>query len=394
VEELTIEQVRLNHLRKQHALDKKHPDFYEITKTQLGLHSTDYWTPYLSVWARIGDYDAEAVFKSLNTGDRLLRLNAFRATVHVVHIDNLPMVIHATRASFYKKMRQHPDIRHLSDQEIESLKESILATLEDGPKTMREIKKLVPEHAKQIRPLFHLAATSGKVIRATASHARNPTTAYALLEKWVKGFQLDDASADDALDKVILKYIERFGPVSIDDISWWLPTTKTRAKAAAETFGEHLVPIDVAGKTKLMTSSDFDRASSLESPTDSVVWFLPYEDHLPKAFIDRSWYLNDEMKTRVFPKLREYYWPPDCSPPPPDLKVTGATNVSGEIRPTIWIDGEVVGRWELEKNGKEYRISYRIFQKVHAKYDNMILERARELEDFVNIRLVPISVLK
>jgi hypothetical protein len=71
--------------------------------------------------------------------------------------------------------------------------------------------------------------------------------------------------------------------------------------------------------------------------------------------------------------------------------VTIAINVSGEIRPTIWLDGEVVGRWELEKNGKEYRISYRIFQKVHAKYDNMISERARELEDFVNTRLVPIS---
>ncbi|MHA2065471.1 MAG: DNA glycosylase AlkZ-like family protein [Candidatus Thorarchaeota archaeon] len=220
MKELTVEQIRLNHLRKQYAFDKKQSDFYRIASDQLGLHSTDYWTPYLSVWARIGDYNAEAVFKSLNSGDRLLRLNAFRTTVHVVHIDNLSLLIHTTKAAFYKKMRQHPDIKQLSNQEIESITESVLATLEDGPKTMREIKKLVPEHAKQIRPLFHLAATSGKVIRATASHARNSTTAYALLEKWIEGFQLDDTSEDDALNQVIHRYIDRFGPVSINLKLW------------------------------------------------------------------------------------------------------------------------------------------------------------------------------
>jgi hypothetical protein len=378
-------------LRKQHALDKKRPDFYKIAKAQLGLHSTDYWTPYLSVWARIGDYDAEAVFKSLNSGDRLLRLNAFRTTVHVVHIDNLSLVIHATKATFYKKIRQHPDIRQLSDQEIGPLMESVLATLEDGPKTMREIKKLVPENARQIRPLFHLAATSGKVVRATASHARSSTTSYALLEKWIEGFSLDDMSEADAVSRVIHRYIDRFGPISINDLSWWLPTTKTRAKAAVEALGDDVVTVQAGGTPQLMTPNDFDVATSLETLSEPVIWLLPYEDFLPKAFIDRSWYLSDEMKPYVFPKLREHYWPPAFRPPPPNVKVTGATNASGEIRPSIWINGELVGRWEFEKNGKEFRISYRIFQKVHAKYDNMISDRARELEDFVNTQLVPIS---
>jgi hypothetical protein len=378
-------------LRKQHALDKKRPDFYKIAKAQLGLHSTDYWTPYLSVWARIGDYDAEAIFKSLNSGDRLLRLNAFRTTVHVVHIDNLSLVIHATKATFYKKIRQHPDIRQLSDQEIGPLMESVLATLEDGPKTMREIKKLVPENARQIRPLFHLAATSGKVVRATASHARSSTTSYALLEKWIEGFSLDDMSEADAVSRVIHRYIDRFGPISINDLSWWLPTTKTRAKAAVEALGDDVVTVQAGGTPQLMTPNDFDVATSLETLSEPVIWLLPYEDFLPKAFIDRSWYLSDEMKPYVFPKLREHYWPPAFRPPPPNMKVTGATNASGEIRPSIWINGELVGRWEFEKNGKEFRISYRIFQKVHAKYVNMISDRARELEDFVNTQLVPIS---
>ncbi|MFW9888216.1 MAG: winged helix DNA-binding domain-containing protein [Candidatus Thorarchaeota archaeon] len=394
MKQLSLEQVRLNHLRKQHAFDRRRPDFYGIAKTQLGLHSTDYWTPYLSVWARIGDYDAEGIFKSLNSGDRLLRLNAFRATVHVVHTDNLSVVILATKATFYKKMRQHPDIKQLSDNEIDSLMEVILATLKDGPKTMRQIKMSVPQYAKQIRPLFHLAATSGRVVRAKASHARSSTTAYALLDKWVKGFRLEDMSEEEAVNQMIRRYVDRFGPVSIDDISWWLSITKARAKTAIEAFMDEIVEIDMGGTNRVMTLDDLEFATSLEATPEPVIWLLPYEDHLPKSSIERSWYLSEEMKSYVFPKLREHYWPPECLPPPSDVKVTGATNASGEIRPTIWVNGEVVGRWEFESEGGNYVVSYKILEKVHAKYDNIISERARKLEDFVNTRLVPISRAK
>ncbi|MGY5852224.1 MAG: hypothetical protein RTU92_01500, partial [Candidatus Thorarchaeota archaeon] len=66
--EVTLDQLRMNQLRKQRLLGDHELDFYDIAKEQLGLHSTDYWTPYLSVWSRIGDYDAKSVFSSLNSG--------------------------------------------------------------------------------------------------------------------------------------------------------------------------------------------------------------------------------------------------------------------------------------------------------------------------------------
>ena len=48
--EPTPEQLHWNQLRKQHLLDEKVTNYYEVAETQLGLHSTDYWTPYFSVW--------------------------------------------------------------------------------------------------------------------------------------------------------------------------------------------------------------------------------------------------------------------------------------------------------------------------------------------------------
>jgi hypothetical protein len=379
-------------LRKQYAFDTRKPSFYDVTRDQLGLHSTDYWTPYLSVWARIGNYNAEEIFRSLNSGDRLVRLNAFRTTVHVVHVENLPLLIRTTGPFLRKKIRQHPDIKELSDQEIESLTDSVLAVLEDGPKTMREIKKLLPDQARRVRPLFTLAATSGKVIRGTASHARNPTTAYALVEKWVDGFVHADISEDEALREVIRLYVKRFGPVTIDDISWWLPTTKTKARTEIEQLSDEIVQVEIEGQGIFMSVDDVEIAASLESSKEPIVWLLPYEDYLPKAFIQRNWYMGEEDRPMLFPQLRDHYWPPDMSKP--TTKASKSTNASGEIRPTIWIDGEAVGRWELEPTDEKQKVVFKIYREVRPKYGNMISEKARELEDFVNTQLVPISSSK
>lgn len=64
-----IEQLRVNQLRKQYLLPEKQVSFFDIAKTQLGLHSTNYWTPYLSIYARLGDYNPKKVFSALNKGD-------------------------------------------------------------------------------------------------------------------------------------------------------------------------------------------------------------------------------------------------------------------------------------------------------------------------------------
>ncbi|MFX0106955.1 MAG: DNA glycosylase AlkZ-like family protein [Candidatus Hodarchaeota archaeon] len=391
---LTLAQVRLNHLRKQYAFEKKKPAYYEIARDQLGLHSTDYWTPYLSVWARIGDFNAEAVFRSLNSGDRLVRLNSFRRTVHVTHKDNLGLIIKATGPRLYKDVRKNPFLKKFNDTEIKRMIGKVLKVLESGPKRMRELKKELPEMADVLRWVFLLAAAEGKVMRASASHARSSLTDYALMKDWVKDFKIPDMSEEEAFVELVHLYISKFGPADIDDLAWWIPRTKTEVKRALASLESDLTQIDLEGKTKYMTYEDADKAKGLESLATPVIWFLPYEDHLPKAFINRSWYLSENVRTKIFPQLREHYWPPKGPEPPPGFKAKGSINVSGEIRPSIWMNGELIGRWEFEEKNKELIVVHEIFEKVHPKYDNMISRRAEELERFVNTRLVPISKTK
>lgn len=70
-------------------------DFVTLAHQLLGFHSTDYWSPYLSAWARIGDYDAAAVFEAINTGQGLARVSCYRFTAHVLPAEDVALVLRA-----------------------------------------------------------------------------------------------------------------------------------------------------------------------------------------------------------------------------------------------------------------------------------------------------------
>jgi hypothetical protein len=89
-------------------------------------------------------------------------------------------------------------------------------------------------------------------------------------------------------------------------------------------------------------------AASIDQPSDHLVWFLPYEDHFPKVFILRQFYIDDETEEKLLPKSIRHYWPPEMTPPPENDN--RGHIAAGQIRPSIWLDGKIIGRWEMEKN--------------------------------------------
>ena len=295
----TAEQLHWNHLRKQGLLEDYSGDFYSLARDQLALHSTDYWTPYLSVWARIGDYDAKSVFESINSGKTLVRTHAFRTTVHLVHLDNLSLILSATGPSLYRKVCKDRELRLLSGGEIGKMEKRVESAFLERTMTMRELKEAFPEYQNYIRSILRLLFAKGSVVRAEASHARSNLTSYASLQNWVPGFELEIVDEKRAESEVIRRHLERFGPSTIDDISWWLGTTKTAVKDALESFGDEIRSFQYGGSEVFAHSRDYEIAASLELPSDRHVWFLPYEDHFLKAFIGRDSFINPDIQPKI-----------------------------------------------------------------------------------------------
>ncbi|MGY5881270.1 MAG: winged helix DNA-binding domain-containing protein [Candidatus Thorarchaeota archaeon] len=389
--EPSLEQLHWNQLRKQFLLDEKVTNYQEVAKYQLGLHSTDYWTPYFSTWARIGDFDAKDMFESLDNGRNLVRTHAFRTTIHVMHVDNLSMIISATGPSLFRAYRtdKYRKVDVLTDEEIEDMLSSVKDALREGPLRTSDLKKSVPDVGEHVRSTLLMLMARGEVVRAKAKHSRSNLTSYALLDQWVDGFKLKITNEQDAITNLIQHYIERFGPVSVDDIAWWLRQTKTTVKGAISSLGGEIDTIKGGEKEKYMWHSDFDAALSIEKPKEDLVWFLPYEDHFLKAFIDRTDFIEESIQPMFFPADRKHFWPSNSDAP--QIMPSKGSRATGEVRPTIWLNGRVVGRWEIDDEGKQKKVVMSIYEKDAKKRLSKIEEVRANLEEFVNKRLLPIS---
>lgn len=390
--EPTSEQLHWNQLRKQFLLDDNVTNYYDVAKYQLGLHSTDYWTPYFSTWARIGDFDAKDMFESLDNGRKLVRTHAFRTTIHVMHVDNLSLIISATGPSLFKAYRtdKYRKVDILTDQEIEAMFSSVKNALNEGPLKTSDLKKVVPDVGDHVRSALLMLMARGEVVRAKAKHARSNLTSYALLDQWVAGFKLKLIDEQEAITNLIRHYIERFGPVSVDDIAWWLRQTKTTVKNAISSLGEDIVTVTIGQNDKYMRTSDFEISMSIEKTKETLVWFLPYEDHFLKAFIDRTNFIDESIQPMLFPADRKHFWP--SNPDAPQIMPGKGSRATGEVRPSIWLNGRVVGRWELDDEGEQKKVVMSVYAKVAKKHLTEIEQVRMNLEEFVNNRLLPISI--
>jgi hypothetical protein len=378
----------MNQLRKQDLLSDEPLSFDDIAKKQLGLHSTDYWTPYLSVFARIGDYHPEDIFRSLNQGDRLVRINAFRKTVFLIHKENLAMIFQATGNRFYDEVRRSVYLKDFTDEQINQVMKQIIDTLDSVPLTTRKLKQELPELAPNMRGFLLGAMARGEVVRATAKHARSNLTTYTPTSNWVN-VDLNQMSEEKALNMLIQHYIEVFGPISKIDLAWWLGLPQKKVKEKLAELNTELVTHVINKSPFYIEQNDFEIAKSLEHPSESIINFLPYEDHFPKAFIDRSWFISGKYQFKLFPRNKKSYWP---SQPTQVLEPTSrGMNQSGEIRPSIWLNEQIIGRWELEKSKSGYNVIMSLYQKVEPSLEQIIQEKKNRLERFINEKLVPIS---
>ncbi|MFW9919359.1 MAG: winged helix DNA-binding domain-containing protein [Candidatus Thorarchaeota archaeon] len=387
--DITSAQLREFQLYKQGFRERIFKDFYEVAFSALGLHSTDYWTPYLSAWARLGDYDAQKVFEALNSGKKIIRRRAFRNTLHVVHIDNYGLILRSLGPQLERAMRQAPPIKHLSESEVEERISEITRTLEDGPHSMNDLKKKLPHIGEQMRWLILIADGRGQIVRTSGSHARSTRLDYELASDWLEDYEVPEIDEREGLREIIHRYIAHFGPVTLSDLAWWVPLKVGEVKEYSAELGESIVKVMVDGKEHLMVPGDLEHAMAIEESSELRVNLLPYEDHFPKAFKDRAWYITQEDEKVLFPRNREHFWPPGMKPPPPGPPK--GMNASGEIRPSIWIDGKIVGRWEVEIEEEQATIKHGILAKASGDNQERIEERCIELSEFINKRLIPIS---
>lgn len=376
---MDFEKIRFYQLHKQNLLAKAGSGEYQkLMIDHIALHSTDYSTPYISLWARVNEFDPNNLFNDLNDPFNALRMRLFRGTIFVIHRKSMKNIMDASKIFLKSILKQNEKFLVKAGFDLASIEQEVIRLLASQKElSANELKKLLPEHLKgeYLSYALRYFEFSGKLVRTNHRYLSDRMIRYGLTADWFPEIVQNEASPETALQTIILQYIQKFGPVCLDDLAWWLSITKTMSRKILEALKENLVSFDFNGQVYYMEKNDLESFGLFNFNHDQqeIVTFLPYEDHFPKAYFIRNWFLADSIAPLVYKEGIIY---------------------RGQIFPSIWLNGEIIGGWEMnwvDIEKTEMRVSITAIDK-HMKISNQIqdlIEKQRaDLERFINEKLV------
>jgi hypothetical protein len=176
------------------------------------------------------------------------------------------------------------------------------------------------------------------------------------MEAWLPG-GLADLDSDEAAAELVRRWLRAFGPGTYADLKWWTGWTAAQLRRALTAVAPVEVALD-SGATALVLPGDDQPVSAPDEPWAAL---LPALDPAPMGWMERGWYLG-EHRGRLFDR-------------------------SGNIGPTVWWNGRIVGGWAQRTDGE---IALALLEDPGADAAAAIAAEARRLREWIaGVRVTP-----
>jgi hypothetical protein len=387
-----ISQVNGYLAHKQHLLPgSRGDDVVQVTRDVVALHATAATGPYFSLWARVSDFQRQALEAALYEQHLLVKWLCMRVTLHVIPSDEAPFFHQAFPHDFLERPAP-PQFRGAGllsgagvcgEDEAEALLEDlhrrVLAVVaEKGPSTVRQMSSKVPDLRAKIRHdvgkayegefsigsrLVGGMCARGLLVRARPRGTwRSSLYEYASPSDWLPGVDLESVTQGEARTWLVRRYLVAFGPATPDDVQWWTGLTKGETQEALETIAPGVIEVAIEGTddAHLMLAGDAERLHDFAAPDAPCVFLLPSLDPYIMGYSDRRRFLASEHRKKVFDR-------------------------AGNAVPTVWVNGRVVGVWGQRKDGQVF---YELLEPVGGA-EVLLSDEVRRLEDFLNGEALP-----
>ncbi|KSU78089.1 winged helix DNA-binding domain-containing protein [Rhodococcus qingshengii] len=354
----------------RHALEPMfHVDSPEAaTRAMTVLHATESATVYLSCWARVRSVDAADVDRALYDQRSLVKQLAMRRTLFTFPCDLLPAAWSSAsaRVANTERARMAKDVVKAGlavdgNDWLDRARTEVLKLLTDRPEGLSavEIRQAVPMIDVKVegsageiwsapRVLTHLGATAD-IMRGTNT-ARFPVSRplWTLTRHWLDDAPVDLESAD-GYREIVRRWLYTFGPGTVDDIVWWLGSTKTVVRAALAELDAVAVSLD-GGDTGWLLPDD---VATVPDPGPWVA-LLPVLDPTIMGWKNRDFYLGPH-RNQLF-------------------------DTRGNAGTTAWVDGRVVGFWIQDETGV---VHVRLLETVSASARRSLDAEAARLTEWL-----------
>ena len=314
------------------------------TRAMAVLHATEAATVHLAVHARTEGVSPADVDRALYEDRSLVKQLAMRRTLFVFPRDLLPAALGSASARVAETQRRNieRDVeRHGVAEDgaswLDRAASAVIAHLSaTGPASAREIREAVPEVTGTMTVNLHKAyggtfqiaprvltwlAAEGRLVRGpNAAHWRVNRPTWTLMADWLgeQPVPLDSAAG---YAELVRRWLATFGPGTVEDVQWWLGSTKAAVRAALAEVGAVEVSLD-GGHTGWVLPDDLEPVPTPE-PWAAL---LPTLDPTTMGWQGRGFYLD-----------------------PIDVPYLFDTN--GNAGNTAWWDGRIVGAWVQDEDG-------------------------------------------
>jgi len=308
-----------------------------------GLHATDPVTVYLSVRARLPEFEPAQLESALYVQRTAIRMLGMRRTMFVVPTAFAPVIHQACTDKIAQangrrlaKLLEVNGVANSGTRWLAEVEGKVLAHLElHGEALAQELSAAVPELKSKVtmspgksyggegavtnRVLTQLAM-AGRIVRGKPAGGWTSTRyRWAPISEWTSE-DLDGPPAADAEADLARAWLRAFGPATADDLKWWAGWTARQTQRAL--MAVHAAEVDLDGRAGWLLSEDAEPPAA----PDPWVALLPSLDPTAMGWTERDFYLG-EHRAQLFDR-------------------------SGNIGPTVWADGRIIGGWAQRADGE------------------------------------------
>ena len=380
---VSLSQVRTYLLAKHHLLDRDGADVSSVADDLVGLHATSNVTPYLSLFNRIERFSPDDLDRDLYRRKSLVRIRAMRGTFFLFTRRLLPI---ATEATQFPEERISRSLAHagISTSEFEKLAKLILSCLASSPKTLPEIKRDVSRESSrsldwkrgrrvtrrtnlgvvlqllliQRRVQSQPEQIEWKSIDWDGYGTRTFTRIRKVTYRPVSTTDTGSTNEGEAKVKLAEYYVKQYGPVTADDIAWWMDESKPEVLRLLARLPDKLTSIRIQGYVDpFLQHPDHLRVLQKTREVDDCVRFLPYEDPYAKSRRLREFIIPKTSERQVYPM--------------------------GNALPTVISNGIIVGTWNIMADEETGTVNVKRIAPIKRMTTRRIVEEGQRLGAFL-----------
>jgi len=314
-----------------------------------------------ALWARAEGLRSQTVARAIRDR-RVIRTRAMRGTLHLLAAPDVRWALTALAPTLTKPSARHAQLG-LDQQTFGRAMAILREALHEGQARARaELSAVlraqgVAPDGQRLPHILGYASVAGVLCQGSPRGAE-PT--YVLLDDW-----LPPAPPRPPLDRIgavgqlARRYLAGHGPADLHDFAWWSGLPVSDARTAWDLLRPEVVAITAAGKRLALLASAHDR-------------WLPTSAGTPRP------------GTRLLPGFDSYmlgYKDRRLAIDPAYVKRVNAGG--GMLKPTVVVDGRVVGVWSRASGRHRSDVTVTPFDRLTAEVATAIEAEAMRLGGFL-----------